>query len=329
MARIALVTTGGTIASRLSQASGDVRVAVAGADLARAAASGVDGVELEVVEFSAVASFSMGLGDALRLARTVEAVLARPDIDGAVVTHGTDTMEESAYLCHLTVPSPKPVAFTGAQIPAGEDDTDGPRNIRAAILVAAYPPMREQGTVVVFDGEAHAAREATKTHTSRTDTFQSPGWGALASVDRGRVAVKRRIASRRTYACEAVSEQVALIKLAMGMDGGFLRFAAGQGARAIVLEAFGRGNVPAAVLAEATSLCAAGTPVFVASRCPQGSTAPIYGNGGGKDLAAAGATFLGDLAGVKARVLLSVLFGSGLNASQAIAEVGSCVEEGR
>lgn len=322
MARIALVTTGGTIASSFSKASGDVRVSRSGAELAGAAQAGLDGIELEVVEFSTVASYNLGLGDALRLARTVEAVLERPDIDGAVVTHGTDTMEESAYLCHLTVASAKPVAFTGAQIPAGEADTDGPRNIRAAALVAACGQMRDQGTVVVFDGEVHAARDVTKTHTSRTDTFQSPGWGALASVDGGRVVTRRRIGPRRTYRAQTVSERVDLIRLAMGMDGRFLRFAAGQGAEAIVLEAFGRGNVPAAVLAEAASLCAAGMPVFVTSRCGAGRTAPIYGNGGGKDLAAAGATFLGDLAGAKARVLLSVLFGSGFDARTAIAECG-------
>lgn len=325
MARIAFVTTGGTIASQYSKATGDVRVSVGGADLIRSARSGNSGVEIELIEFSALPSYDMQLDDAVRLAKTIEQALARPDIDGAVVTHGTDTMEESAFVSHLIVSSPKPIVFTGAQIAGGEADSDGPRNIHDAALVAAHPKMKGQGTVIVFDGEIHSAPEVTKTHTSRVDTFQSNGSGALGTIDRDVVIVRRRIAQHKNYAPvnASLSGKVDLIKLAMGMDGRFLRCSFEHGVEAIVLEAFGRGNAPMAVLDEVRSICASGTLVFVASRCPHGRTAPIYGNGGGKDLEAAGAAFLEDLSGIKARVLLSVLFGCGYDRKRAAIEVAT------
>jgi L-asparaginase len=317
------VTTGGTIASQYSKASGDVRVSAGGADLVRTARSRNSGIEIELIEFAALASYNMQLDDAVRLAKTIEQALARPDIDGAVVTHGTDTMEESAFVSHLVVSSAKPVVFTGSQIAGGEADSDGPRNIHDALLVAAHPKMRGQGTVVVFDGEIHSASEVTKTHTSRVSTFQSYGWGALGTIDGDVVTVRRKIAQHKGYAPVSASldGKVDLIKLAMGMDGRFLRCSVEHGVEAIVLEAFGRGNAPMAVLDEVVSICSAGTLVFVASRCPQGRTAPIYGNGGGKDLEAAGAIFLEDLSGIKARILLSVLFGCGYDKKRAAIEV--------
>ncbi|MBV8398082.1 MAG: asparaginase, partial [Acetobacteraceae bacterium] len=231
---------------------------------------------------------------------------------GVVVTHGTDTMEESAFLADLVVTSDKPVVFTGAQRHADERDTDGPRNLAEAIRLAASG-LRGLGAVILFDQEFHAARDATKTHAYRVGAFTSMEHGKVGEIDGDRILLHRRPALRLTVSTERIEPAVDLLKLVMGSDARFIRFAFQSGAKGIVIEAFGRGNGTTSVVEGVREAIEAGTPVVIVSRCPQGRVKPIYGKGGGKDLAAAGAIFAGDLAGVKARVLLAVLLGAGLS----------------
>ncbi|MBC8129341.1 MAG: asparaginase, partial [Rhizobiaceae bacterium] len=129
MPTIQLITTGGTIASRPGAPGADVVASVSGADLRASLHDPLDGIALLVDDFCRVGSFAIDMKLAFRLARRIAAHLARPDCDGVVVTHGTDTMEESAFLADLLVPGDKPVVFTGAQRSADAPDTDGPRNI--------------------------------------------------------------------------------------------------------------------------------------------------------------------------------------------------------
>jgi L-asparaginase len=203
------------------------------------------------------------------------------------------------------------VVFTGAQRAADAPDTDGPRNIANSVRLAASPAAHGLGAMICFEQEFHAARDATKTHTSRVDTFMSGEHGKLGEVDDGQVFVHRKPTLRRNYALSAIDANVELIKLVIGSTNGYIRYAADNGSKAIILEGFGIGNATPAITKAAADIIKRGIPVIVTSRCPKGRVKPVYGNGGGKDLFAAGAIFAGDLSGPKARVLASVLLGHG------------------
>jgi L-asparaginase len=311
MTRVCLITTGGTVASRRNETTGGVTASIGAADLRATLRDPLDGIDLQVDEFCNVGSYAFDLPLAFALAQRINERLADPGCDGVVVTHGTDTMEESAYMADLLLASDKPVVFTGAQRAADQPDTDGPRNIADAVRVAACPAARGLGVTICFEQEFHAARDVTKTHTTRVDTFMSGEHGKLGDVDGENISVQRRPTLRRTYAPTAVEQNIELIKLSMGTSDGYIRYAAANGSKAIILEAFGAGNATPAIAQAAAEIVAAGIPVILTSRCPRGRVKPVYGNGGGKDLEAAGVIFAGDLNGVKARILASVLLGPG------------------
>lgn len=318
MKRVVLVSTGGTIASRLDRASERVRASASGAELLGSLHESVPDTEVEVDEFCKIASFNLDLETAFRLARRIGEHLARDDVAGVAITHGTDTMEESAFLADLIAPDTKPVVFTGAQRHADEPDTDGPRNLAGAVRLAASG-LGGLGAVILFDQEFHAARDATKMHAYRAGAFTSMEHGKLGEVDGERIVLHRRPLLRTRIDTGRIEAAVDLVRLVIGADARFIRCAVQTGARGLVLEAFGRGNANPAVIAGVREAITAGLPVLVSTRCPEGRVQPIYGDGGGKDLADAGAIFAGDLSGIKARVLLALLLGAGL-APAAIAE---------
>lgn len=310
MRKVVLVTTGGTIASRMDAARGYVAATASGRELLGLLPAPLPDIDVELDEFCNVGSYRIDLDLAFRLARRIDAHLARPDVDGVAVTHGTDTMEEGVFLADLVVTNDKPVIFTGAQRNADEHDTDGPRNLTDAIRLAASG-LRGLGAVILFDQEFHAARDVTKTHAYRTDTFASMEHGKLGEIDGEWISLQRRPLLRATIRTERVEPAVDLVRLVMGSDARFVRCAMESGAKGLVIEGFGRGNATPPVVEAVSEATAAGMVVVITSRCPQGRTAAIYGGGGGgKDLARAGAIFAGDLTGVKARILLSVLLGS-------------------
>ncbi|WP_414474747.1 asparaginase [Microvirga sp. M2] len=285
---------------------------VSGADLKRTLHDPLDGIEINVDEFCNIGSFEMDLLLAFSLSNRINMHLSRPDCDGVVVTHGTDTMEESAYMADLLVESDKPVVFTGAQRSADSLDRDGPRNIAEAVRLAASPKARGLGTMVCFEQYFHAARDVTKTHSSRVDTFRSAEHGKLGEIDGDVVIVQRRPVLRKHYTASAIEPEIELIKLVMGSNDRYMRWTITNGMKGIVLEGFGRGNATPLVASAVSDAVSRGIPVIVTSRCAEGRVKPVYGNGGGKDLARAGAIFAGDLSGPKARILASVLLGLGL-----------------
>jgi L-asparaginase len=315
MPRICLITTGGTIASRPT-ASGDVLAEDGGSALRDSLHDALDGIDIVIEDFCNVGSYAIDIPLAFQLSERIAARLADASIDGVVVTHGTDTMEESAYMADLLVDSDKPIVFTGAQRNAGMADTDGPRNLANAIRVAAAPAARGLGAMICFEGDFHAARDVSKTHTSRVDTFRSGEHGKLGEVDGELVIVQRRPFDRPKLKTDAIVSDVELIKLVMGSSDRFIRFAAADGAKAIVIEGFGIGNATPAVTAAVGEIIASGVPVIITSRCPEGRVRPVYGNGGGKDLERAGAIFAGDLNGPKARIALAILLGMKLGADE-------------
>jgi L-asparaginase len=234
----------------------------------------------------------------LDLAKHLDARLTEGDFAGAVVTHGTDTIEETAYLLDLVLRAEAPIVLTGAMKTADDPEWDGPKNLLDAVRAIATGPR--SGVAVMMHGALHPARTVRKAHTDAFDAFRS-------GDDRAR---RERIATDR------LEERVDLVTAAVGADARFLRHAVATGAKGIVIEAMGRGNIPPAMLAGVREATAAGIPVVVASRCAEGGTAPRYGyDGGGVTLAACGAIFAGDLSPGKARIKLMALLGAGADAA--------------
>jgi L-asparaginase len=313
---VVVVSTGGTIAMRPDPASGKLVPAVSGDELVEML-EWPQAPAIELDDFAQVPSFDVHGELALGLARRVgeHAAGGTP----TVVTHGTDTMEESAYLADLLLPEEAaPVVFTGAQRGAEERDADGPRNLRDAITIALTEDAAGRGVLVSFAGEVHAAREARKVHTSALRAFASPGYGPLGHVDAGAVRFRRRPVRRAPLPAPGQLAPVDLIRLHAGSDARFLRTSVESGARAVVLEGTGRGNANDQVVQGVREAVAAGLAVVVCSRCAEGRVEPVYGRGGGRDLAEAGALFADDLAGPKARVLLQVALGAGLDTAGAL-----------
>jgi L-asparaginase len=315
--RVVVVSTGGTIAMRPDSATGKLVPAVSGDELVEMLAW-PEAPPLELDDFARVPSFDMHGELALSLARRVLAHSAQRV--GVVVTHGTDTMEETVYMVDRLLPEDAgPVVLTGAQRGADERDADGPRNLRDAISVAASEQASHRGALIVFGGEIHAAREARKVHTSALRAFGSPGYGPVGHVDAGKVGFRRRPDRCPPMPVPDRLARIDLIRLYAGSDARFLRASVDSGAEAIVLEGTGRGNANEQVVEGVREAVAGGVAVVVCSRATAGRVEPVYGRGGGRDLADAGALFAGDLAGPKARVLLQLALGAGVDPEAALA----------
>jgi L-asparaginase len=320
-AKVVLLATGGTIASRYDPAQARTVASQRAGDLLAMLPQAAGSVDLEVIDHATVPSFDMSVPFAFDLARRIDELAARADLTGIVVTHGTDTMEETSYLADLLLQSDKPVVFTGAQRAHDDPQADGPLNLANALRVAAAPAARGVGAVVCFNGTIHAARDVTKVHTSAVETFQSPDHGALGVVDGEQVIIHRRPLLRRAFAVDRLEQRVALFRLCLGVDLEDLRALIARKPAGLVIEGFGRGNGPSALTPLVREATRNGIVVLLSSRCLAGRVQPVYGGGGGgRDLADAGAVFAGDLRGPKARLALMVLL-SAADTRNRIAEV--------
>jgi len=273
-AKVVLISTGGTIASRFDAKLGRTVASARGEDLLAQVPQLAEVAALEIDDFATIPSFDLTIEDAQRLALRVNQQLAREEVSGVVVTHGTDTMEESCYLADLLLASDKPAVFTGAQRAHDDPTPDGPRNLLAAVRTAAAPEARGLGAVICFADQIHAARDVTKVSASALATFQSYDKGALGEVDGARVIVHRRPALRRTFQVERLEPRVPLVRLYLGYDVPLIEAALDGGARGLVIEAFGRGNGPAALVPVVERAVEAGVPGVASSRPPAGRARP-------------------------------------------------------
>jgi L-asparaginase len=311
MTCILVLTTGGTIAMQHDAALGGATPKMRAADFAAALpANLLAPAKLETAEIVNLPSSHFTLDTLWRIRQAVADAVARPDVDGVVVTHGTDVLEETAMLLDLTVDSLKPVVLTGAMRTATHVGYEGLANLAAAVRVAAHPDVCGLGTLVVLNDEVHAARFVTKTHTLSLDTFQSPGWGPIGRIEGDRVSIASRL-TRQVIPCPALETRVELLKLTVGAEPTALEDLLARGVRGVVIEALGGGRIPPWWFPTIERAIAQGVTVVVGSRCPSGRVWDSYGYPGAvRDAVAAGCLLADELNGQKARIKLMVILGT-------------------
>ncbi|HCZ8703485.1 TPA: asparaginase [Staphylococcus aureus] len=237
--------------------------------------------------------------------------------DGFVITHGTDTLEETAFLLDLILGIEQPVVITGAMRSSNEIGSDGLYNYISAIRVASDEKARHKGVMVVFNDEIHTARNVTKTHTSNTNTFQSPNHGPLGVLTKDRVQFHHM--PYRQQALENVNDKlnVPLVKAYMGMPGDIFSFYSREGIDGMVVEALGQGNIPPSALDGIQQLVSLNIPIVLVSRSFNGIVSPTYAyDGGGYQLAQQGFIFSNGLNGPKARLKLLVALSNNLDKAE-------------
>ena len=296
---VRVIATGGTIASR----PGDDQLT--GSALIEAVPQLAGVAQVEVEEFSRIGSSGMTPNHWLLLAKRINELLdAEPDISGVVVTHGTDTMEETAYFLHLTIKDLRPVVLTGSMRSATAVSADGPANLLTAVRVAADTNAGGRGVLVVLNDEIHSARDVRKTDNNRTDTFVSVEWGALGVVDLDGVTFRRSGETLHTVqALPSVAGVEALPTVPIvadfaGNDATVLKSWIEQGVAGIVVQGFGGGRTSPEMRRAISEIAREGTLVVLASRVLEGR---VIGSG---QQAQAGIVAAGDLPSHKARVLL-------------------------
>ena len=307
--KVAVVFTGGTISMKVDPRLKAAIPSMSSEDI-MSMVTNIDQIaELDIVEFGKLPGPHMTPEKMMELKRVVEEKLNQDDIVGVVVTHGTDNLEEKAYLLDICLNTEKPVVVVGAMRNGSELGYDGPSNLAAAICTAVHPKSRNKGVLVVLNNEVNAAREVTKTHTMSLDTFKSLEFGPIGIVDQDDV-IYYHIQSIPTkhVQTDLIETEVHLLKAVSGMDSTLLDFLVEKGAKGIVIEAMGRGNVPPMMMEGIKRAVAHQIPVIIVSRCPMGRVLESYGyDGGGAQLVEAGAILASNLNGQKARIQLMLV----------------------
>jgi L-asparaginase len=320
---IVLLFTGGTIGMRHDAALGGAVPALSGREIL-ASAPGIEQVaRLEIEEWGAYPGPHMSVERMWALRNRIAHHLARPEIDGVVVTHGTDSLEESAYLCTRSLRTGKPVVFTGAMRAASHLGWDGPSNLVDAVHTAASEEARSHGVVVVIGGRVFAGEDVTKVHTHLLDAFESPGLGPVGIIDDGRVIFRRSLPKAPSVLSPvAPATPVDIVYAHAGADARLID-ASRADARGLVIAALGRGNVPPTMVPGIERWVAEEKPVVITSRSQRGRVGQTYGYpGGGRRLADLGAIFAGSRRPQQARIDLLL----GLGAGMRIAEIREMLE---
>ncbi|PLZ03618.1 L-asparaginase [Burkholderia sp. WAC0059] len=322
--RIAVLATGGTIAGAAPDAANTVgyRAGVIGVEQLLTAVPGLAAIaRIEAEQVASLDSKDMPLAFWTALAQRANALLARDDVDGVVITHGTDTLEETVWLLHLTVKSAKPVVLTAAMRPASALSADGPLNLLNAVTVAASAAAAGQGVLLAFNNRIHCARDVTKTSTSAVDAFQSPEIGALGWVQDARIEFQRRATRPHTADSEFLIPSdwphVEIVASYAGVSRIAVDALVAAGVRGLVVAGTGNGSIHAALERGLVDAVAQGVAVVRASRTGSGH---VMRNGAASD-DALGFVSAGTLNPWKARVLLMLALAAGRAGSAGLQRV--------
>ncbi len=302
---VTIVTTGGTIAEKADPKTGAVVPALSGKDLIEAVPGLSKIAKIEVVNFSNIDSSQMTPDMWAQLSKKVDSILKDPKIAGVVVTHGTDTMAEAAYFLELTLKSNKPVVFVGAMRDASDLSPDGTANILNAVTQVCLKAAQNWGVTVTMNQYICSARDVRKTRTTNVQTFTSGEKGYLGYISMGKIFRYNERPQSMKFPIPKELPKVYLISEYAGSDGSLIRYAVDSGAKGIVVDAVGAGNVNAKTNAAIKYALGKGVAVVITSSVYYGGVFPIYGGeGGGATLEREGAILAGDLTAPKARILL-------------------------
>jgi len=313
---IHLLFTGGTISMQRDPAAGG-NVPSHGGEALVAFAGGLDRISPYRIEnWAKLPACHLGPDRLWALRERVRQIAESGEVQGIVVAHGTDTLEETAYLLDRTLERKVPVAITGAMRTSSDGGWDGPRNLLDAAAVAAADHSAGCGVMVIFNGTIFAGRAAVKTHTTDLDAFTAPHGGVLGRVEQGRVAYKAGLpdsgtAGLGTLNPSGLSARIALVPMLVGDDGGMLD-SARPSHDGVVVAAFGSGNIPPGAVPAVRRWIEDGKPVVLGTRCPTGVVSPLYAfEGGGARLVALGAIPAGPRALSQARMELMIAVSAG------------------
>jgi L-asparaginase len=305
---VIILATGGTIASKRNPAKGGYEPGLTGEDLVQAIPAVRSIAHIQVEQISNISSSDMTPEIWLKLAGRVKDLLVKPEIAGIVVTHGTNTLEETAYFLDLVTDGNKPVIMVGAQRPASDPDSDGPRNLLGAIRVAISPEAVNKGVMVVMNGQINSARDVTKTNTSQVETFRGLEFGALGVVDESAVRFYRAPVRRQRIEVtpETKLARVEILLSYAGEDGRLLRLALqSKLADAFVIAGTGLGSVSSAMFDAIKQAREDKIPVVISTRVPTGRVFPLSATkGSALELQNIGCVLADNLNPQKARVLL-------------------------
>ncbi len=308
--KVAIIFTGGTISMKVDPRLKAAIPALSSEEIIGMVTNIEKLADIEVINYANIASPHITPNMMMDIAKLVKETANREDIIGVIVTHGTDSLEETAYFLDLTISSQKPVIVTGAMRSSSELGYDGPSNLSAAVCTAISDKAVGKGVLIVLNNEVLLASEATKTDTLALNTFKSLSKGPLGLIDCNELVLFKSTEERTIIDTDKVETKVALIKSGIGMNDDFIKFAADSGYKGIIIEAMGRGNVPPKMYEGVEYAREKDIPVVIVSRCHSGRVFDSYGYlGSGRDLRNIGCIFGGELPGQKARIKLMLALG--------------------
>ena len=307
MKKIAIIFNGGTISMKVDPKLKAAVPSLTGEEI-MSMVTGIESfAEIESYNFSSLPSPHVTPEIMFELSKYIKSFTDREDIDGVVVTHGTDSLEETAFFLDLTLSTDKPIIVTGSMRSSSELGYDGPSNLAASICTAISEESRGRGVLVCINGQLNCASEVTKANSMVLDAFRTPNFGPIGIVDNNRVLFYRNSNNKEVLSIENLETKVSLIKCAAGMDSRFIDFSLSEGDKGIVIEAMGRGNIPPLMVDGVQRALEKNIPVVIVSRCFEGRVFDSYGyHGGGKELRKMGVIFGDTLPGQKARIKLMV-----------------------
>ena len=308
--KVAVVFTGGTISMTIDPDLGAAIPSLSGEEILSLATNINKVATIEGHNFDEIPSPHMTFEKLMELKQYINKLLDRDDVCGVVVTHGTDSLEETAYFLDLVINNEKPVVVTGAMRSSSELGYDGSSNLSAAVCTAISDSARGKGVLVAMNNEVLMASEVTKIDTLALNTFQAPSHGSLGIIDCNQLVLLKDASKKTFIDTDKYEPKVALIKTGLDMGDDLIKFAADAGYKGIVIEGMGRGNIPPEAFEGIKYAREKGIQVVLVSRCLTGRVYDSYGYlGSGRDLKNIGCIFGGDLPGQKARIKLMLALG--------------------
>lgn len=305
MKKILVLHTGGTIAMKEDALTGGVSPDVAN-PLMDATITLPENVELLVEDIFNLPSPHVTPRHMLQIKTRIQlAKLA--GVDSVVITHGTDTLEETAFFLDTTIGNQLPIILTGAMRSSNELGSDGLYNFESAIRVAAASESQGKGVMVVMNDEIHSARYVTKTHTTNVATFRTPTLGPIGLISKHRILFMQELLETQHWDVDTVEGLIPIVKAYAGMHGELFEGLVQTEIDGLVIEALGAGNLPPETLPPLQKMLDKKIPVVLVSRCFNGIAEPVYDyQGGGSELQKMGVIFCNSINSQKARIKLLI-----------------------